>query len=182
MADDGDAPKPKPPSLNDLYRELDRLREELEKSERARERLTRENERLKRELSAARRAGKRQAAPLSTLGDLSVPAEDIRTQIRTMAQPTSSATSCSSTCPPSAPSVTAGQVCGEIESTKSVGELYAPLTGEVVEVNDAAVDDPSLVNADPFGAGWLVKIRVDSSAAAETLDREAYLALTGGEE
>jgi glycine cleavage system H protein len=78
--------------------------------------------------------------------------------------------------------VTAGQVCGEIESTKSVGELYAPLTGEVVEVNDAAVDDPSLVNADPFGAGWLVKIRVDSSAPAETLDREAYLALTGGEE
>ena len=79
-------------------------------------------------------------------------------------------------------SVTAGQVCGEIESTKSVGELYAPLTGEIVEVNDAAVDDPSLVNADSFGAGWLVKIRVDSSAPAETLDREAYLALTGGEE
>ena len=79
-------------------------------------------------------------------------------------------------------SVTAGQVCGEIESTKSVGELYAPLTGEIVEVNDAAVDDPSLVNADSFGAGWLVKIRVDSLAPAETLDREAYLALTGGEE
>jgi len=79
-------------------------------------------------------------------------------------------------------SVTAGQVCGEIESTKSVGELYAPLTGEVVEVNAAVVDDPSLVNSDPFGEGWLIKLRVDTSAASELLDREAYVALTGGEE
>ena len=78
--------------------------------------------------------------------------------------------------------VSAGQVVGEIESTKSVGELYAPLTGEVVAVNDAVVDDPSLVNSDPFGDGWLVKLRADESAAAELLDREAYLALTGGEE
>jgi hypothetical protein len=60
VPDDGDAPKLNPPSLNDLYRELDRLRGELEKSERARERLKRENE-----LAAARRAGKRQAAPFS---------------------------------------------------------------------------------------------------------------------
>lgn len=78
--------------------------------------------------------------------------------------------------------VSAGQVVGEIESTKSVGELYAPLTGDVVAINDAVVDDPSLVNSDPFGAGWLVKLRVDSSAPAELIDREAYLALTGGEE
>lgn len=78
--------------------------------------------------------------------------------------------------------VTAGQVCGEIESTKSVGELYAPLTGEVVEVNDAVVDDPSLVNSDPFGVGWLVKLRVDATTAEDLLDRDAYLALTGGEE
>lgn len=75
--------------------------------------------------------------------------------------------------------VTAGQVCGEIESTKSVGELYAPLTGEVVEVNDAVVDDPSLVNAAPFEGGWLVKLRVDTSALGELLDRDAYLELTG---
>lgn len=78
--------------------------------------------------------------------------------------------------------VSAGQVVGEIESTKSVGELYAPLTGDVVAVNDAAVDDPSLVNSDPFGEGWLVKIRIDASAPAELLDREAYVALTGGQE
>jgi glycine cleavage system H protein len=78
--------------------------------------------------------------------------------------------------------VTAATVVGEIESTKSVGELYAPLTGEVIEVNDAVVDDPSLVNADPFGAGWLVKLTVDPAAVAELLDRDAYISLTGGAE
>ena len=73
--------------------------------------------------------------------------------------------------------------CGEIESTKSVGELYAPLTGDVVEVNDAVVDDPSLVNSDPFGDGWLVKLRVDASARRPTCSTaRPYLALTGGEE
>jgi glycine cleavage system H protein len=77
--------------------------------------------------------------------------------------------------------VTAGQVVGEIESTKSVGELYAPLTGEVVAVNDAVVDDPSLVNSDPFGEGWLIKITVDAAAVDGLLDRDAYVALMGGE-
>ena len=75
--------------------------------------------------------------------------------------------------------LTAGAVCGEIESTKSVGELYAPLTGEVVEINDAAVDDPSLVNGDAFGDGWLIRIAVDG-APEGFLDRAAYVALTGG--
>ena len=79
-------------------------------------------------------------------------------------------------------SVTAATVVGEIESTKSVGELYAPLTGEIVAVNDAVVDDPSLVNADPFGAGWLVKITVDPASVADLLDRDAYISLTGGAE
>jgi glycine cleavage system H protein len=78
-------------------------------------------------------------------------------------------------------SVTAGQVCGEIESTKSVGELYAPLSGEVVEVNDAVVADPSLVNSDAFGEGWLVKLRVEAADNGDLLDRGGYLALTGGE-
>jgi len=78
--------------------------------------------------------------------------------------------------------VAAATVVGEIESTKSVGELYAPLTGEVVAVNDAVVDDPSLVNADPFGAGWLVRITVDPTAVDGLLDRDAYISLTGGAE
>ena len=78
-------------------------------------------------------------------------------------------------------SVTAGEVCGEIESTKSVGELYAPLTGEVVEINDDVVSDPSSVNGDAFGA-WLVKIQVDPADVETLMDRAAYVALTGGEE
>ncbi|WP_298941979.1 glycine cleavage system protein GcvH [uncultured Microbacterium sp.] len=77
--------------------------------------------------------------------------------------------------------VTAGDVCGEIESTKSVGELYAPLTGEVVEINDAVVEDPSLVNASAFGEGWLIKVRVDGADIDALMDRDAYVALTGGE-
>ena len=54
--------------------------------------------------------------------------------------------------------VASGAVVGEIESTKSVGELFAPVNGTVAEANDAVVSDPSLVNSDPFGDGWLIKV------------------------
>ncbi|GAD32801.1 glycine cleavage system protein H [Microbacterium sp. AISO3] len=77
--------------------------------------------------------------------------------------------------------VTADTVCGEIESTKSVGELYAPLSGTVVDINEAVVDDPSLVNAGPFGDGWLVRIEIEPADADALLDRAAYVELTGGE-
>jgi glycine cleavage system H protein len=74
--------------------------------------------------------------------------------------------------------LSASTVVGEIESTKSVGELFAPLDGEVVEANDAVVDDPSLVNSDPFGAGWLVSVRYD--ALPDTLlSWDDYAALVG---
>ena len=56
-------------------------------------------------------------------------------------------------------SVASGSIVGEIESTKSVGELFAPLDGTVEEINDAVVDNPELVNSDPFGEGWLMKVR-----------------------
>ncbi|KAM9861504.1 glycine cleavage system protein GcvH [Leucobacter sp. BZR 635] len=56
--------------------------------------------------------------------------------------------------------LTAGEVCGEIESTKSVSDLYTPVSGEVVEINDAVVADPALVNSDPYGAAWLFKVAV----------------------
>ena len=72
--------------------------------------------------------------------------------------------------------VAAGRVVGEIESTKSVGELYAPLDGEVVEANQAVVDDPSLVNSDPFGAGWMIAVRFNELPALLTADE--YAALT----
>jgi glycine cleavage system H protein len=51
------------------------------------------------------------------------------------------------------------KICGEIESTKSVGELYAPMDGEVVEINDTVAANPELINHDPFGAGWLIRVR-----------------------
>ncbi|MBC7592301.1 MAG: glycine cleavage system protein GcvH [Salinibacterium sp.] len=70
-----------------------------------------------------------------------------------------------------------GTVVGEIESTKSVGELFAPVNGTVVEANDAVSNSPELVNSDPFGAGWLIK--VEFTALPELLDLAAYTALTG---
>lgn len=76
--------------------------------------------------------------------------------------------------------LTTGAVVGEIESTKSVGELYAPLVGTVTEINDAAVDDPSLVNSEPFEGGWLIKVSIADGAADGLLDRDAYVALTEG--
>lgn len=69
------------------------------------------------------------------------------------------------------------KICGEIESTKSVGELYAPMDGEVVEANSALESAPETVNQDPFGAGWLVKIKF--SALPDLLTAEQYNALTG---
>ncbi|GAA0411193.1 glycine cleavage system protein GcvH [Leifsonia naganoensis] len=73
--------------------------------------------------------------------------------------------------------VAAGRVVGEIESTKSVGELFAPVDGTVAAVNDAVVDAPELVNSDPFGEGWLVK--VSFTELPTLLSYDEYTALTG---
>jgi glycine cleavage system H protein len=72
-------------------------------------------------------------------------------------------------------SVATGKVVGEIESTKSVEELFAPVDGEVVESNQAVVDDPTLVNSDPFGAGWLVKVRFTELPTLLSADEYAKL-------
>ncbi|SEF95545.1 glycine cleavage system H protein [Actinacidiphila yanglinensis] len=56
--------------------------------------------------------------------------------------------------------VTAGETCGELESTKSVSDLYSPVSGEVTEANQDVADDPSLVNSAPFEGGWLFKVKV----------------------
>ncbi|WP_432097362.1 glycine cleavage system protein GcvH [Streptomyces sp. bgisy100] len=74
--------------------------------------------------------------------------------------------------------ITAGETCGEIESTKSVSDLFAPADGEVVEINEAAVTDPGLVNSDPYGAGWLFRMRI--TGTPDLLDATAYAALTEG--
>lgn len=57
--------------------------------------------------------------------------------------------------------VTAGAVCGEVESTKSVSDIYAPVSGVVVEINHVLTDSPETINTDPYGHGWLAKIEVD---------------------
>ena len=75
--------------------------------------------------------------------------------------------------------VTAGEPCGEVESTKSVSDLYAPVDGEVIEANPDIDEDPGLVNTDPYGAGWLLRIRLsDDGDPAGLLSAEEYTALT----
>jgi glycine cleavage system H protein len=69
------------------------------------------------------------------------------------------------------------KICGEIESTKSVGELYAPMDGEVVEANSGLSNSPETINEDPYGAGWLVKIKY--SSLPELLSASEYNALIG---
>lgn len=71
--------------------------------------------------------------------------------------------------------VTAGAVCGEVESTKSVSEVFSPVTGTVVEVNDGAVADPSLVNSDPYGEGWLLRVEVTEPSALLTPEEYGVL-------
>jgi glycine cleavage system H protein len=72
-------------------------------------------------------------------------------------------------------SVTAGAAVGELESTKSVSDVYSPVTGEVVARNESLDATPELVNTDPYGAGWLFEVAVsDGGAGVETLDAAAY--------
>ena len=68
--------------------------------------------------------------------------------------------------------VTAGEVCGEVESTKSVSDLYCPVSGEVTAVNEDVDDNPSLLNSDPYGEGWLFEVSV--TEVGEIMDAAAY--------
>jgi glycine cleavage system H protein len=75
--------------------------------------------------------------------------------------------------------VTAGSALGEVESTKSVSDLYAPLSGTVVARNEALVAQPELVNSDPYGEGWMIEIELAEPAAIDALmDAAAYRAAT----
>jgi glycine cleavage system H protein len=77
--------------------------------------------------------------------------------------------------------VQAGEAFGEVESTKSVSELYAPVSGTVVARNDKLADEPELINSDPYGAGWLVEIEpADRAAVDGLLDAAGYQDLTKG--
>jgi glycine cleavage system H protein len=78
-------------------------------------------------------------------------------------------------------SVDAGDTFGEVESTKSVSDIYAPVSGTVVAVNDALSESPQLVNEDPYGEGWICDIEVsDESQFGELLDASAYVQLVEG--
>ena len=78
-------------------------------------------------------------------------------------------------------SVTAGSTCGELESTKSVSDVYAPVTGEIVARNDALDATPELVNSDPYGGGWLFEVVVSDAGQLEgLLDAAAYQATLDG--
>ncbi|MFN8196208.1 MAG: glycine cleavage system protein GcvH [Nocardioidaceae bacterium] len=78
-------------------------------------------------------------------------------------------------------SVQAGGACGELESTKSVSDVYAPLSGEVVAVNDALDATPELVNNDPYGGGWLFEVvPSDADAVDALMDSAAYQATLQG--
>ena len=73
--------------------------------------------------------------------------------------------------------VVADKVCGEVESTKSVSEIFAPVTGTVVGINDALVNAPELINSDPYGVGWLVEIEVPAQPSG-LLSAAEYGAIT----
>ena len=73
--------------------------------------------------------------------------------------------------------VVAGKVCGEVESTKSVSDIYAPVTGTIVAVNDSLSNSPETINSDPYGAGWLAKIVV-TAAPADLLTPAQYAEIT----
>ena len=74
--------------------------------------------------------------------------------------------------------VTAGEPCGEVESTKSVSDIYSPVDGEVAEVNGEIDDDPGLINSDPYGAGWLFKVSMADEEPPGLLSADEYTALT----
>jgi glycine cleavage system H protein len=76
--------------------------------------------------------------------------------------------------------ISAGAACGELESTKSVSDVYAPVDGEVVAVNDNLDATPELVNSDPYGGGWLYElVPSDASALDDLMDSAAYQATLG---
>lgn len=75
--------------------------------------------------------------------------------------------------------LTAGQTCGEVESTKSVSDIYTPVTGVVKEVNDKLANNPEILNTDPYGEGWMIKLsHVDVNELATLMDAADYQKIT----
>jgi glycine cleavage system H protein len=71
--------------------------------------------------------------------------------------------------------ISGGDSAGEVESVKTTSDIISLFAGEIIEINDAVADDPSILNSDPFGTGWLLKIRVEDTSASEALmDQSTY--------
>ena len=75
--------------------------------------------------------------------------------------------------------ISKGDAYGNIEAVKAVSDLYSPISGEIVEINEALADTPEVINSDPYGAGWMVKIRIsDPTELEELMDAASYEDLT----
>ncbi|AFL96921.1 glycine cleavage system protein GcvH [Ornithobacterium rhinotracheale] len=74
--------------------------------------------------------------------------------------------------------LSAGDIFGSIEAVKTVSDLFMPVAGEVIELNEALDDEPELVNQDPYGKGWIIKVKVTDADTSELLDAEAYKEIT----
>ncbi|MRJ07631.1 glycine cleavage system protein GcvH [Ornithobacterium rhinotracheale] len=74
--------------------------------------------------------------------------------------------------------LSAGDIFGSIEAVKTVSDLFMPVAGEVIELNEALDDEPELVNQDPYGKGWIIKVKITDADTSELLDAEAYKEIT----
>ena len=76
--------------------------------------------------------------------------------------------------------IKSGEVFGSVEAVKTVSDLFMPMTGEIIEVNQKIIDYPELVNSDPYGEGWMIKIKIfDSNEVEDLLDLESYEEISG---
>ncbi|MCX6403594.1 MAG: glycine cleavage system protein GcvH [Actinobacteria bacterium] len=74
--------------------------------------------------------------------------------------------------------IASGESCGEVESTKSVSDIYAPVSGRVCAVNDLVETSPETINQDPYGNGWIAQVEVETSSLSGLLSADEYLAIT----
>ena len=76
--------------------------------------------------------------------------------------------------------IKSGEVFGSVEAVKTVSDLFMPMTGEIIEVNQKIIDNPELVNSDPYGEGWIIKIKIlDSNEVEDLLDLKSYEEISG---
>ncbi len=76
--------------------------------------------------------------------------------------------------------IKSGDVFGSVEAVKTVSDLFMPMTGEIIEINQKIIDNPELVNSDPYGEGWIIKIKIlDSNEVEDLLDLKSYEEISG---